>query len=379
MTKKELRKLIDNYLNGQASPAERAWLEDWYASFEVTKPDWDKQKRKYVRNDIYQSLTERVLSTAENAVPVKKMRPMWSRLLPYVAALLLVVGGTYTLIHSWSASTVKKPEEHRAIQLDTKVPDRPVLVLDDGRMFTLDTLFGSLYVDRGSIRNEHGDTILGAEQLRKTNNITLLIPHHSQYTLTLSDGSRIWLDAASRVSCPLSFTDSLRVVEATGQLYFTVSKQPHRPFLVRTPREEVRVLGTEFVLHHYRGDKQSYVALVEGAVKVNIPHHNAAVLKPNQMVHITERQVAVKTAPIDELVAWKNDEFVFNDRPIGEVMQEISRWYGIEYEIAPGIQQLSVWGTMSRKEKLETNLENIQRISSGIQFKVNEGRVFVMK
>ena len=379
MTKEELQKLIEKYLNNQATSQERAWLEEWYSHFKPSRPDWNKKKRNQIRNDIYQTLIQRVAEADEEKAKIKKISFRVHHLLPYAAAVIMILSIGYFLLQS---PFIKKPSdlvENDIVRYDSIHPLHPILVLENGDEFRLDSMSGTLQIKEGVVSDRDGNVILSKAQLIKTSYLTLITAHRSQYQILLPDGSVVWLNSSSRMTFPLSFEKNKRIVRANGQIYFSIAKNPDRPFIVKTSREEVRVLGTEFVLNHYGNGTQSYVALVEGSVKVHIPDHGDQRLTPGQMLEITDTHSVVKPAVLEELVAWKNNEFVFKDKPLKEAMIELSRWYGMTYQIDPSLEGYPIWGTMSRTESLKTNLENIQRISTGVKFEIKEGRIIVMK
>lgn len=377
MTKEELQKLIDRYLHNEVTSKEKEWIDQWYSKFPPIAPEWNKKSKRQLRNDIYQIFEKRLAQKQDSSSQVMIKRLY--RLMPYAIAGIFLFFFSYLLFIFLPPNSTHYPIEGYLSKYDHIYRAKPTFVLSDGREFPLSSFFGNLYIKNGSIVNDKDDVILSKQQLSGVSFLTLITPHRSKYQVTLADGSHVWVDAVSRITYPISFEGENRIVQASGQVYFSVTKHPDKPFIVKTSREEIKVLGTEFMLNHYKDEATSYVALLEGSVQVTIPDHGSERLTPGNMVEISTHGAVIKPAVIEEITAWKSGEFVFNDKSLKQVMLELSRWYNIEYQIDPDLMEYRIWGTMSRMESLKTNLENIQQISTGIRFEIKEGRVFVMK
>ena len=108
---------------------------------------------------------------------------------------------------------------------------------------------------------------------------TLIVPVGGEYAIVLADGTKVWLNAASRLRFPVAFTDSVRQVELEGEGYFRVSQNPEKPFVVKVAGADVRVLGTSFNVFAY--NDHLITTLVEGKVALT-KNAGKIVLTPDQ-------------------------------------------------------------------------------------------------
>ncbi len=161
----------------------------------------------------------------------------------------------------------------------------------------------------------------------------LEVPRRGEYSLLLSDGTVVYLNAMSSLHYPVRFTGDIREVELSGEAYFEVKKDLSRPFVVRTQGMRVQVLGTQFNISAYPEDAAVKTTLVEGSVQV-VPEqgNRAIVLKPSWQAVFCKTSGALEAREVNvaEYIAWKNGKFDFRDWRLEDVMNYLSRWYDIE-------------------------------------------------
>jgi transmembrane sensor len=162
----------------------------------------------------------------------------------------------------------------------------------------------------------------------------LTTPKGGQYQVLLPDGTAVLLNAASSLRFPTAFTGREREVELKGEAYFDVSKNAAKPFRVKLPsaagaERTVDVLGTSFNIMAYPDEPFIKTTLVTGAVKVS-SDNASALLSPGQQALMDRKDIKVEKANIEEAIAWKNNEFYFNNTSIYSIMRQISRWYNVE-------------------------------------------------
>src|SRR5690606_9921653 len=133
---------------------------------------------------------------------------------------------------------------------------------------------------------------------------TLVIPKAGTYQLTLSDGSKIWLNAMSELRFPVHFGDKERVVQLKGEAYFEIAHDASRPFKVEVDGTQVEVLGTHFNINSYT---QVTATLLQGAISISNPS-GAERLIPGQEARVGER-ITLHNANIEKTIAWKNGDF----------------------------------------------------------------------
>lgn len=229
----------------------------------------------------------------------------------------------------------------------------------------------------------HEDSELGA--VYKVNPIsnnkyalqTFTSPRGSSSILMLSDGTKVWLNSASKITYPSSFSDSLRGISIQGEGYFQVAHDQTRPFVIETNFGAVKVLGTEFNLK--AAIDATYTTLVEGSVEVS-NDRKSAVLEPGRQSKIARNKEDIEVYAVDlkEITAWKEGYFRFKDDDIVSVLNKISDWYdiqGVDFQVE--LEDRFV-GSIKRTRKLSELLNQLEKISN-YKFEIKKGRVIVMQ
>ena len=196
---------------------------------------------------------------------------------------------------------------------------------------------------------------------------TLTTARGQQYRVNLPDGTRVWLNASSALKYPASFkTKQERRVELIGEAYFEVSKDKAHPFIVKTPEQELRVLGTHFNLSSYPDENVTVTTLLEGSVYVKglfakAQNNNTSILKPGQQ-SVLAGSLSLREVDTEEAIAWTKGMFMFNDEKLGNILLKVSRWYDVNivYE-DDSLKNLSFWGTITRHNKLSKVLHLLER------------------
>lgn len=208
---------------------------------------------------------------------------------------------------------------------------------------------------------------------------TITVPRGGHYEVTLSDGTKVWLNAASSLHFPTAFSGKQRVVEITGEAYFEVASRAAAPFIVKNGEVEIKVLGTHFNVNSYREEGAAKITLLEGKVAVSGHQgRDARLLNPGQQARINPagNNIDVLTdVDIASVIAWKNNVFYFRNADIKTIMRELSRWYDIEVSYEGDIPQREFSGKISRN----TNVSNVLKIleQSKIHFRVEPRGIVV--
>jgi ferric-dicitrate binding protein FerR (iron transport regulator) len=203
---------------------------------------------------------------------------------------------------------------------------------------------------------------------------TLSTAKGEQYSVTLSDGTKVWLNAASILRFPIQFTGEDRRVEVTGEAYFEVARDASKPFFISSGDMHVQVLGTSFNINAYANEPIVRTTLLEGAVRIN----HRVDLSPHQQSRIEKGGdiKVLKDIDVDEVVAWKNGAFSFNNADITTVMRQLERWYDIEV-VYEGDKPADVfYGGISRSSTLMEVLKILQ--ASKVRFRLEGKRLIVL-
>jgi ferric-dicitrate binding protein FerR (iron transport regulator) len=261
-----------------------------------------------------------------------------------------------------------------------------VLTLADGRQVVLDSLGNGVVaiqngarvvLKNGKLTYSSGDQSTGALAYN-----ILSTPKGRQFQLTLPDGTRVWLNAASSLRYPATFSGNERRVAVTGEVYFEVAANSAMPFKVETGNgTAIQVLGTNFNINAYADAGVINTTLLNGSVKV-MAGSSGVLLKPGQQaqtgVHAgTQQDIKVINNPdLDKVMAWKNGFFNFENATLEEVMHQLERWYDIEVAYEKQIPDIRFGGKLSRDLSLESVLKSLEETE--VHFRIKEGRKLIV-
>lgn len=250
----------------------------------------------------------------------------------YAAVLLVPLMVCYFLIKT--SEEVLSPNVNIAETI-TPGSSKATLTLADGSVLNLED------VKEFKLKEKDG-TQISKDSLTlnyNTNNFSdkivynkIEIPRGGEYTLKLSDGTMVYLNAMSSLRFPVNFIGDKREVELQGEAYFEVAKG-HKPFIVKTARMNIEVLGTVFNISAYAEDQVTRTTLVNGSVKVTSDClSEAIILKPSQQASFykSANQITVKEVDITQYTAWKNGRFYFKDWRLEDIVTYLSRWYDVD-------------------------------------------------
>jgi Fe2+-dicitrate sensor, membrane component len=230
--------------------------------------------------------------------------------------------------------------------------NRAVLKLADGITIVLDSAANGTLAMQGNtniVKLDNGQIAYsGNGQSSDLLYNTMSTPRGGQYQLTLPDGTKVWLNAASSITFPVAFTGNTRDVSVTGEVYFEVAKNKEKPFVVDVNKQlQVEVLGTHFNINCYPEESVIKTTLVEGSVRVS--NQQTIVLTPGQQAIAQGAELAVNPQPnIAQVLAWKNGLFDFQDMRFAEAMRQVERWYDIQVVYDGPAPDIEFTGGMDR-------------------------------
>ena len=210
----------------------------------------------------------------------------------------------------------------------------------------------------------------------------LIIPKGTFYHLVLSDGTKVWLNADSKIKYPVSFGKDKREVSLHGEGYFEVAKDSTRPFIVSTEKMDVKVLGTTFDVNTYEDEGKSFVVLVEGLVEVSAGKGESRIITPGHMAEVnmydTQAKIQISKCDAEHYIAWKNGNFSFRNASLTEILKRVSRYYDVTVIREQVFEEEYYTGDVSSDVSLESLLAVIES-SNSVSFKVERKIVYVQK
>jgi len=198
----------------------------------------------------------------------------------------------------------------------------------------------------------------------------------------LADGSTIWLNAASKLSFPVAFTDSTRHIFLEGEAYFEVAHNGS-PFIVTTGDMDIRVMGTSFNVSAYADDVTKKTTLVEGKVRVDVHQENKVFqefLWPNKqaIVGTGKSEIVITDVDAQQYKSWVDGKFEFNNETLDHVMKKLARWYNFKYEFSnSSAKKFHFSGRLNNQEKISSIL-NMLEMTTNVTF-IIQNNVIVIK
>lgn len=374
---KNARELLAKYKTGQCTAEEKQLVEKWllfYRSEETTG----------LTTDDFEQIDREVWHRIKQRTSLKlSYRSLWLKTAA-AAAILFVLGAGL-----WFTIRQTRPGE-RVMMVNDVAPggNKAFLTLSNGKRIALTSAFHGKLAEEAGVRitkTKDGQLVYeieanhGPHKADAVNSIET--PRGGQYEIRLPDGTGIWLNAASKLSYPLTFSGKAkRQVELSGEAYFEVAKDKAHPFIVKSVQQEVEVLGTHFNVNSYKDEINTTTTLLEGAVRIRTTDHHEAVLKPGQQSLLTGRgPITVADVKTDVAMAWKKGEFEFSGESLDGIMRKISRWYDVEviYE-DPALKNEIFSGGISRFEHVSDVLKKLS-LTEAVRFKIEGRRIFIMK
>jgi transmembrane sensor len=356
------QELAAKLLAGTATPAEREeyarWLESTCDGTPLLVPEEFAASRA--------AQERRILAALHQGM--KPAPPLYRRARPVLAAaavLVLLIGGYWLFTRpakNVPADLALRPSSP-ANDIAAPATTHATITLAGGRQVLLDSAATGGLANQGSTRLiKLADGAVAYEKLANpgpadvTYNI-LTNPRGSRpVSLTLADGSQVWLNAASSLRYPTAFSGSERQVELTGEGYFAIAPNPAMPFTVRKSGMEIRVLGTEFNCMAYDDEPGIRVTLLRGAVSVGRATSDGSVLlRPGEQAFLPaggERVDKLEHPDTAAATAWRRGVTAFHHADVAEIMRLIQRWYDVDVRIEGELPKRSFYAELSRTATL---------------------------
>jgi len=392
---------LNRFFSNQCSPVEREeiirwlldpsndllikhWLREHWDTLSVNElvADQDEPDMEKIWGKIRYSIKENQLKSGLEMAPSGFNKFHFKKIA--VAAIMIgVLLSTYFIYtansvdHKGLADANLKPSNDIA----PPTQSRATLKLADGSTVYLDSNVNGTLARQGSVeisRNELGEIIYSGTASGAITMNTLSLPKGSKpIRLVLSDGSLVWLNAASSITYPTVFAGNERKVSMMGEAYFEVSENKAMPFFVEHDQLLIKVLGTHFNVNAYDNEASNKVTLLSGLVDVG----NGKISKrlvPGQQASVSKTVFSVdENIDTDEVLAWKNGQFYFGGSDIRSIMKQIERYYDVEVEFRDEVPYRFV-AKISRDVNVSAFLEKLE-LTNLIHFKIEGKKIIVMK
>ncbi|GAA3990057.1 FecR family protein [Mucilaginibacter dorajii] len=396
--------VIDRYLAGDCTADEIAEVHQWFSSFDhipehlvgLPEDEQDLLKEKLLGQIIGEKHQIKQIFNSSDSVKPQDLEIRENsqqgetrifRLWPKIAvavSMSLIIG---VLFYSVRNSHKKAVNQNAEIQQKDISPggNNAVLTLADGSEIVLNQAKKGLLTKQGNVKiskTSEGKLVYntsnsGTEASNAVSFNMVRTPKGGQYEVVLPDGTKVWLNALSYLKFPTAFNGKTRLVEVSGEAYFEVTKNMVKPFVVKSARAEVTVLGTHFNVNDYADETSSRTTLLEGSVSIK-GRNTKAMLRPGDQAVLNENDVMKIAEHVDteEAVAWKNGIFEFNGTDITTIMRQVARWYDINVTYTGNPDHGLYNGTISRNVNLSEMLTMIRYM--GVNYTL-DGKNLIIK
>ena len=318
----------------------------------------------------------------ESTRPARVRRIFFGRRVAVAAAFLVVAGiGSYFAFFNRRSN----PEEtvQIAAALDVKAPEKnhATITMADGKKILLDSTASGTLAVQGNVqvtKAADGAIVYKGASTTPTFN-TLFNPRGSKViTLTLSDGTKVWLNNESSVHYPVAFSGKERKVTVTGEAYFEVANNSRMPFRVSiNDSTNVEVLGTHFNINAYPEEASINTTLLEGSIRLRA-NRNVQLLNPGQQAQANTRNIRlIKDADVEQAVAWKDGVFSFTDADLPTVMRQLARWYDLDVRYEGPVPERSFNGKIGNTLSLNQVLHILTK--THVNYTVENGNKLTIR
>lgn len=350
--------LITRQLDGTPlTDTERRELQEWLEASEANRDAflraykaWGNARLAETRFNTGQALENVMARIAEASRPRSFLRPQLRRLgigIAAAACVMLAVVGYYRL----------QPSTVPDIEMFIRQADTPVftqkevqLVLSEQKTLLLETQ------NRQSvtIRPPSGSTTPKNHSQKEAATFNqLVVPYGKQTTLTLADGTRVWINAGSRLVYPVVFEKQKREIYVEGEIYMEVAHDAERPFSVHTGKMDVCVLGTKFYISSYGRDRTQEVVLLSGSVSVapaGRSDRGIRIVPGQQAILDTSESLEVREVEAESYISWIHGYLPFDNDPLSNILERLSRYYNCRIECTPEAEALTLSGKLELKD-----------------------------
>lgn len=399
-----LKILFQKYLNGKATSEE---IEDFYAQInlldeaaikeellsshfnkeETEIPEWLIDRAAPIVDSAWINISKYQASIADD----KTSRTSKFRRFSYIAAACLVLCLLFLAIYQQNKISFNGAS--RYAHNDSLLPNTngAKLLFENGQSFELSSKDNGIVINENGVAYENGSTITTSNRVEL---VTLTTPAAGKYKVTLPDGSKVWLNANSKLKYPTKFTGTERRVELQGEAYFEIEKlyaknslksnQMRVPFIVKGPDLDIEVLGTKFNVRAYETDLEKKATLLEGKIRLKSFKKGKIddkILNPGEQAIIRGDNLAVTSSiNVRQQTAWKDGIILLDQQTIVQVLKQIERSYDVVFvfENKISLPRKTLSGELQPNLPLSSLLKALEK-QSGLIFEIKGRRIMVHK
>lgn len=295
------------------------------------------------------------------------------------AVWVLALGVTLWMTFGKKENVAPLPVASKIIPAGEK---KATLTLADGTEVHVEEITAQILQEKGmNIEYRNGEIVYHKSEEKTTEVVynKLEVPRGGECMIKLDDGTKVWVNAETKLKYPVAFVGDRREVVLEGEAFFDVAKN-EKPFIVKTSFGDVRVLGTAFGISAYASEPESYTTLVRGKVSVEREGIKPVVILPGeQVVTFKDGKMIKQEVDVEEFVGWKDGIYVFKEKSLGEIMKTLERWYNISVDFQEkSLVDLPFTGNLKRYDDINVFFDALTR-TGDMKYRVEGNQVILFK
>ena len=295
------------------------------------------------------------------------------------AVWVLALGVTLWMTFGKKENVAPLPVASKIIPAGEK---KATLTLADGTEVHVEEITAQILQEKGmNIEYRNGEIVYHKSEEKTTEVVynKLEVPRGGECMIKLDDGTKVWVNAETKLKYPVTFVGDRREVVLEGEAFFDVAKN-EKPFIVKTSFGDVRVLGTAFGISAYASESESYTTLVRGKVSVEREGIKPVVILPGEQVVTSKDGKMIKQqVDVEEFVGWKDGIYVFKEKSLGEIMKTLERWYNISVDFQEkSLVDLPFTGNLKRYDDINVFFDALTR-TGDMKYRVEGNQVILFK
>lgn len=295
------------------------------------------------------------------------------------AVWVLALGVTLWMTFGKKENVAPLPVASKIIPAGEK---KATLTLADGTEVHVEEITAQILQEKGmNIEYRNGEIVYHKSEEKTTEVVynKLEVPRGGECMIKLDDGTKVWVNAETKLKYPVTFVGDRREVVLEGEAFFDVAKN-EKPFIVKTSFGDVRVLGTAFGISAYASEPESYTTLVRGKVSVEREGIKPVVILPGEQVVTSKDGKMIKQqVDVEEFVGWKDGIYVFKEKSLGEIMKTLERWYNISVDFQDkSLVDLPFTGNLKRYDDINVFFDALTR-TGDMKYRVEGNQVILFK
>lgn len=381
MTENEVIALLQRYEDQECTPQEAAFLDNWYLHQMKKNTDLPLSDTFLIDKAASLQLILAEMSARNRTTVLKRSIFLYKKYhtIANIAVLILCLSISF-LVYKYMGMDRRQIESGQRTAM---------LTLPGGKRIALATMKNGIISRSGNMEVRKKNDMITFHRTgtvkagEAAGNFEIETPNGLQYTVLLPDRSKIWLNAATKMTLPVDYNIALRKIQLNGEGYFEVAANQGHPFQIKTKRQIVEVLGTKFNISSYSDERNTKTTLIEGSLKVTpLPQEiskeqviNAKVIAPNEESILSTERLTVRQVNAPDATTWKDGYFTFSDEPLEGVMADLARWYDLTIVYTdPTLRAEKITGALNKRKSIAELVKTLEEMGTVIADQDQSGK-----